>query len=116
MWAKHEPDNANRSVESLESRLKYQNDSKLENGHTSNVTDPGTAKDANELARRASVITDGDHVAQCTGVVVNDLVKRIYQTIGSTAAREDHDLASWGCSHAPRFQSVTRDIDQSNRT
>lgn len=79
---------------------------KFENGHTSDVTDPWTTKDANELARGASVITDGDHIAQCTGVVVNDLVEHIDQTICSTATREDDDLACWSCSHFQRFKSV----------
>ena len=87
---------------------KQENDVESGNGHTSDVTDPRTTKDANELARGASIVTDGDHIAQCTGIVVNNLVKHIDQTIGSTAAGEDHDLASWSRSHVCGFENDSR--------
>lgn len=53
---------------------------------TSNIPDTRSAKDADELARRASVVRDRNHVCQRACIIINDSVEDIDETVGRTTA------------------------------
>lgn len=54
------------------------------------------AKDSDEFAGAATIITNRDDVAQGAGTVIGDVVEDIDQAVGSTSAGENNDTSGLG--------------------
>lgn len=76
---------------------------KIGRGFTSNVSYTGTTKHSDELAGGASVVTDGDDIAQGAIVPFHQSVEDIDETIGGTTARKDDNLSRWSVGHVEEY-------------
>jgi hypothetical protein len=69
---------------------------------TSHITNSRTTKDADQLRRGTSIVTDGNDIAQWTFLTFANRIENVYQVIGSASPGKDYytPVGDGGSQHA----------------
>jgi len=80
--------------------------------HTSHITDARTAKNSDQFRRRASIVADGNDVAERTILALPQRIEDIDKAVGSTTTRENHDASIKGHGEGSESRVNNKTVDQ----